>query len=232
MTSRLTAVVYDVPDPAAAARFWARLLDREVWSEPGGELLPGTPSQVGLRFAVADGPKREPVRMHLHLTSDTPADQQRIVADALATGGSHIDVGQLPGEGHIVLADPGSNEWCVIEAGNSFLAGCGPLGEVACDGSRQVGVFWSKALGWPLVWDQDEETAIQAPEGGTKVAWGGPPQAPKLGRNHQRFELSSTDPVAEADRLVELGATLLITPGSDGLELADPDGNEFVLTTR
>lgn len=44
-------------------------------------------------------------------------------------------------------------------------------------------MFWSEALGWPLVWDQDEETAIQSPHGGTKVAWGGPPVAPKVSRS-------------------------------------------------
>lgn len=55
------------------------------------------------------------------------------------------------------------NEFCVIEPGNAFLAGCGFLGEVACDGSREVGLFWSDVLGWPPVWDQDQETAIQSP---------------------------------------------------------------------
>ena len=62
----------------------------------------------------------------------------------------------------MVLADPEGNELCVIEPGNSFLAGCGFVGELACDGSREVGHFWSEALGWPLVWDQDQETAIQS----------------------------------------------------------------------
>nr|WP_255392579.1 VOC family protein [Kineosporia sp. A_224] len=80
-------------------------------------------------------------------------------------------------------------------------ARCGFLGELACDGTRAVGVFWSEALGWPLVWDQDEETAVQSPHGGTKVAWGGPPVAPKVVRNRQRFELAVVD--------------------------GDPDGNEF-----
>ena len=80
-----------------------------------------------------------------------------------------------------MLADPEGNEFCVIEPGNAFLAGCGFLGELACDGTRDVGLFWSEALGWPLVWDQDEETAIQSPRGGTKVAWGGPPVAPNDG---------------------------------------------------
>ena len=69
-----------------------------------------------------------------------------------------------------MLAGPEGNECCVIEAGNRYLAGCGPLGELACDGTRAVGLFWSAALGWPLVWDQDEETVVPSPAGGTKVA--------------------------------------------------------------
>ena len=66
----------------------------------------------------------------------------------------------------------------MIEPGNSFLAGCGFLGELACDGSRDVGLFWSEALGWRLVWDHDQETAIQSEAGGTKIAWGRPARAP------------------------------------------------------
>ena len=66
----------------------------------------------------------------------------------------------------------------MIPSGNSFLAGCGIPGEVACEGPRAVGVFWGEALGWPLVWDENEEIAVQSSNGGTKVAWGGPPVAP------------------------------------------------------
>ncbi len=80
-----------------------------------------------------------------------------------------------------MLADPDRQEFCVIESGSSFLAGCGFLGELACEGTRQVGRFWAEALGWPLVWDEDGETAVQSPHGGTKVAWGGPPLAAKNG---------------------------------------------------
>ena len=75
----------------------------------------------------------------------------------------------------------------------SFLAGCGFLGELACDGTRQVGLLRAAALAWPLVWDEGQETAVQSPHGGTKVAWGGPPVAPKHGRNQQRFDLALTD---------------------------------------
>jgi hypothetical protein len=73
------------------------------------------------------------------------------VARALELGGRHVDVGQRPEEGHVVLADPDGNEFCVIEAGNTFLAGTGFIGALACDGTREVGLFWSEALRWPLV---------------------------------------------------------------------------------
>ena len=131
-----------------------------------------------------------------------------------------------------MLADPGGNAFCVIEPRNAYLAGCGPLGEVACDGSRTVGLFWSEALGWPLVWDQDEETAIQSPLGGTKVAWGGPPVEVDSGWDRQRFDLVTApgEVDAEVDRLVALGADLL-APTAGVAVLRDPDGGLFTLTT-
>jgi hypothetical protein len=51
---------------------------------------------------------------------------------------------------------------------------------------------------------------------------------PKHGRNRQRLDLVTEDAKTEADRLVSLGATVLAERTS-GLELADPDGNEFGL---
>ena len=226
MPARLLTLTFDAHDPARLAEFWAGLLGREVIQESGGALLPGDDVQVGLRFVAADTEKIGRNRVHLHLTSATPDDQPRTVEAALELGATHLDVGQLPEEEHVVLADPEGNELCVIEAGNNFLAGCGFLGELACDGTRDVGLFWAEALGWSLVWDQDDETAIQSPHGGTKVAWGGPPVAPKRGRNRQRFDLTADDVEAEVERLVALGATRLGDRDAD-VELADPDGNEF-----
>lgn len=77
----------------------------------------------------------------------------------------------------------------MIEPGNNYLAGCGFLGELACDGTREVGLFWSNALDWLLVWDQDQETAIQSPDGGTKISWGGEPAAPPEVRRRHRLYL-------------------------------------------
>jgi hypothetical protein len=182
---------------------------------------------VGLRFAAATSAETlGPHRLHLHLTSTSLEDQQRTVETALQLGGRHYDAGQSPDDGFVVLADPSGNLLCVIEPGNNFLAGTGYLGEVTCDGTREVGLFWRDALGWPLVWDQDEETAVQSPLGGTKVSWGGPPVAPKVGRNPQRFDLAAGDVPVEVERLVTLGATRL-GDREGGVELADPDGNEF-----
>jgi len=231
MISPLLTVTFDAHDATRLAQFWAGVLGRKVVEEAGGALLPGDDTQLGLRFVGSPTAKAGPNRMHIHLTSAGLGGQQARVALALGLGATHLDVGQLPEEEHVVLADPEGNEFCVIEPGNNFLAGCGLLGEVACDGTRAVGLFWSAALGWPLVWDQDEETAIQSPNGGTKVAWGGLPSAPKEARNRQRFDLvpADGDHRAEVDRLVSLGATRLEADVDGAVVLADPDGNEFRL---
>jgi hypothetical protein len=230
MPSRLLTLRIDAHDPAQLATFWAGVLGRVVVNDLRGALLQGSDTQVGLRFVASGTERLGPNRVHLHLTSNSPADQLDTVRAALELGARHLDVGQHPEEEHVVLADPEGNEFCVIEPGNSFLAGCGFLGELACDGTRRVGLFWAEALVWPLVWDEDQETAVQSPHGGTKVAWGGPPVAPKRGRNRQRFDLTLThgDPAADVDRLVALGATQL-SRTDDAFELTDPDGNEFSL---
>jgi len=231
MTSRLQALCCEAEDPSRVAGFWAGLLGRELVEDAPGVLLPGDETQVGLRFVPGRPPRTGPERVHLHMTSSEAVDQQQQVATALQLGACHLDVGQRPEEGHVVLGDPEGNAFCVIEAGNVFLAGCGLLGELACEGTRGVGQFWSAALGWPLVWDQDEETAVQSPRGGTKVAWGGPPVAAPRGRERQWFELvpSEGDQQTEIDRLVGLGATRLKVAASGSVSLADPDGNAFTL---
>ena len=240
MTSHLFAVCFDANDPLRLARFWAGVLGRERADDPRDDiaLLPSDDTGFQLRFLPTQEQKTGPNRMHFHLTSTSLEDQQQTVARSLGLGGRHIDVGQRPEEGHVVLADPEGNEFCVIEPGNSFLADCGFLGELACDGSQEVGYFWSKALGWPLVWDQDQETAIQSPRGGSKIAWGGPPVNPKTGKNRLHFDIAPPvdgDQQAEVDRLVSLGATRIdIGQGEvSWVVMADPDGNEFcVLNPR
>jgi hypothetical protein len=226
--SSLVAAAFDAHDPAHVARFWGEMLGRAVVDTSMGPLLRGDGTQLGLRFAPCRVEKVGPNRAHLHLTSTSDADQQHTVEKALGLGARHLDVGQRPEEGHVVLADPGENEFCVIEPDNSFLAGCGFVGELACDGGREVGLFWSQALGWPLVWDRDEETAIQSPRGGTKIAWGGSSATSPVRSFRQRFDLaiSCGDAPSEIERLISLGARRV-----DENTLADPDGTELRLLT-
>lgn len=225
MSSHLDAVTFAVRQPERIARFWAALLG---WEQADAVTLrPGDDTGFRIRFAATDEPKTAQNRAHFDLTSTSPEDQQCTVARALEFGASHVDVGQLPDERHVVLADPEGNEFCVIEPGNAFLAGCGFIGALACDGSQAVGYFWSAALGWPLVWDQDEETAVRSPVGGPKFTWGGPPLMPRTARDRVWFELTPDgDLRTEIDRLIALGAER--RRSDSGLEvLADPDGNEF-----
>ena len=231
MQSQLVAVTYDAQDPARLARFWAALLGREPVDDADGVLLPGADGQLGLRFAADGAAPHRQHRMHLHLTSTSPADQQQTVATAVELGASRLDLGQRPEEGHVVLCDPGGYAFCVIRPGDGFLAGCGHLGELSCDGTRDVGVFWSKALGWPLVWDRNEETAVQSPQGGTKVSWGGEPVSSRRSADRQRLELMAPDGDldAEAERLVGLGARRLRVTAGGVIVLADLDGTEFRL---
>ena len=228
MTLDLYALCIDAKDPARLARFWAAMLAYEPVDDPYDGVVIGGDGGFRLRFRPERAPKTVANLMHFDLTSTSIDDQERTVAKALALGARHLDIGQGDVD-HVVLGDPEGNEFDVIEPGNRFLAGCGFIGALACDGSQAVGYFWARALGWPLVWDENEETAVQSPRGGTKVSWGGPPMAPKIGRNQQRLDLAALDPAAEVQRLVALGATELGNRDG-GVELADTDGNEFLVS--
>jgi catechol 2,3-dioxygenase-like lactoylglutathione lyase family enzyme len=239
VSTDLHAVSMAAHDPALLARFWAGVLRREIVDGPvGPELLPDGDPAFLIRFFRTDQEKQGPNQTHFDLTSTSLDDQQAIVDRALGLGGRYLDIGQSPDEDHVVLADPEGNELCVVGPDNRFLADTAPIGCLSSDGLRDVGVFWSEALGWPLVWDQDTETAIQSPRGGSKVSWGGDPVNPKLGPNRLHLDLSPTadsDQDSEVERLVGLGAVRLdvdhpIALGHGVLPvvvLADPGGNEL-----
>jgi predicted enzyme related to lactoylglutathione lyase len=243
MALTLEAVTFDANDPARLARFWAGVLDWNLVApdqqDPldGAALLPGDDTGFRLRFVPSSTGKSVPNQLHFDLTSTDRADQEQTVARSLVLGARHIDVGQRPEEGHVVLADPEGNEFCVIAPGNDFLADCGFLGALSCDGSQEVGCFWSRALGWPLVWDQDQETAIRSPHGGPKLTWGGPPLPPKTEKRRLHLDLAPSvagGQQAEVERLLSLGATRTDIGQGDvsWVVLADPDGNEFCVLDR
>jgi predicted enzyme related to lactoylglutathione lyase len=240
MTAHLVALAFDANDPVRLAPFWAGVLGWDMVDDPDGgiAILPNDDTGFRIEFFPTQEPKTGPNQMHFDLTSTSLEDQQATVARALGLGGRHLDIGQGPDADHVVLADPEGNEFCVIEPGNNFLAECGFIGALSSDGSQDVGYFWSQALGWPLVWDQDEETAIRSPHGGPKITWGGPPVNPKTGKNRLHFDLAPPaggDQQVEVERLVSLGGKRIDIGQGDvsWVVMADPDGNEFcVLTPR
>jgi catechol 2,3-dioxygenase-like lactoylglutathione lyase family enzyme len=237
MTAQLVALAFSANAPSQLAQFWAHALHWSVrqGNGVGVELVPADGTSFDVLFRPVAGDKVGQNRIHFDLTTSSLGDQTSTVAELLAIGARHIDIGQGPNATHVVLADPEGNEFCVIDPGNEFLATCPRLGAVNCDGTRALGHFWSEALGWPLVWDQDEETAIQAPDGtGPKITWSGPPLMPKLGDERFHFHIA---PAAAAsvpitlEHLHALGATRLdvgaACPGA--IALADVDGNTFCL---
>src|SRR3954447_10415307 len=240
MTSRIDCLSVDANDPLRLARFWAAALRWEIRNESDEEvaLVPTDHTPFGLLFVPVPEPKVGKNRVHLDLTTSSLEDQTASAEQLVALGGRSIDVGQTAADAHLVLADPEGNEFCLIEPTNNFLAGCERLGSITCDGPPVVGYFWSEALGWPLVWDQDEETAIRAPDGaGPFITWG-PPVEPKRSKNRLHLDIApllGDDQQVEVQRLVALGATPIDIGQGDvsWVVMADPGGNEFcVLTPR
>jgi hypothetical protein len=237
MTARLVALAVDAMAPEELARFWAHALRWDVRAADaiGVELIPTDATSFRLRFGPAASEKVGQNRIHFDLTTRSLDDQTNTVAQLLTIGASHIDIGQDPDDTHVVLADIEGNEFCIIEPDNRFLAGCPRLGAVNCDGTHALGCFWSEALGWPLVWDQDEETAIQAPDRtGPKITWSGPPLMPTPGEERFHFHVApepGTSAPTTLDHLVALGATRLDIGHtcSGTTALADVDGNTFCL---
>lgn len=225
MPLELQSVTFESPDPARDAEFWATVLGRSPLVDGDGILLPGSARQLGLRFAPGAAHGSERNRMHVHLSEDVRTQWETIEA-CRAAGGRLRGNGHVPANSYAAMADPVDDEFCVIEDGNRYLEGCGPFGEVTCAGPPEVGHFWSQALGWPLVWEQGEETAIQSPAGGSKVAWSGEWSAPAVGADRQYFVLTADGDEfdREADRLRGLGASSL-----GEAKFRDPGGMKFVL---
>jgi catechol 2,3-dioxygenase-like lactoylglutathione lyase family enzyme len=239
MTCQLVALSIDANDPHRLARFWGAVLGHEVADDPAGgaTLRPRDETEFRLRFVPAPDKRPGLGLGHLHLTSTSPEDQQETAARLIALGARAVDIGQRPEEGHLVLADPEGNDFCIIEPGNRYLAGCGFLAELTCDGSRAVGSFWSDVLGWPLVWDQGLQTAVQSPQGGPKISFDAEGMLPQAGQRGVHFHLAPPehgDQQAEVDRLEALGAARIdIGQGEvSWVVMADPDGREFCVLPR
>ena len=240
MVSKLSALCIDANDLELLAKFWSEALhwqiDADTYKDFGGvQLIPTDGTIFTIDIVPVPEKKVGQNRIHLDLTTTSIDDQNETVNKLIELGGSRIDIGQGADAEHIVMADPEGNEFCIIEPTNSFLANTGRLGAINCDGSKETGYFWSKVLGWPLVWDQDGETAIQSPDGtGPKITWSGFPLIPKTHKNRLHIDVTSVEANGQTDevkRVISLGAhTIDIGQGdASWVVLIDPDDNEFCI---
>jgi predicted enzyme related to lactoylglutathione lyase len=102
------------------------------------------------------------------------------------------------------------------------------------DVERMAG-FWSQALGYRIVPDEDSESVHLHPpaEAGPRAptVWLQACAGPKTGKNRDHPDLvADADPETEAERLVGLGARRVdLGQPADAsfIVLADPEGNEF-----
>ncbi len=241
LSTRLVSLCFDATDPLRLARFWAACLLWEIDDQTAEAiaLVPTDGTRLPFLFVPVREPKAGKSRIHLDLVSESPEHQSEMVRRLITLGAQHVDIGQSSEEEHVVLADPEGNEFCVVLRGD-FLATTDLVGSIVFEPADPVvGRFWSEAAGWPIVYDQDGDTAIRAPDGrGPFVTFGPPTGAAKTGKNRLHLDIAPPadgNQAAEVERLIALGARRVDIGQGDvsWVVMADPEGNEFcVLTPR
>jgi hypothetical protein len=111
---------------------------------------------------------------------------------------------------------------------------------VDCADPRALGEWWATALGWRITFEDDDEVALEPPEGTPEdgvapdLLFLRVPEAKSV-KNRVHLDLRPDDQAAEVARLEALGASRVdIGQGEvSWVVMADPDGNEFcVLAPR
>jgi hypothetical protein len=98
---------------------------------------------------------------------------------------------------------------------------------------RRLAAFWSEVTGYTTVMERDDFVALQAPDkrGVRRILFFQVPE-PKVAKSRVHVDLASTDPKAEVDRLIVLGAKKIEYRqgnGSSWTVMLDPEGNEFCI---
>jgi Glyoxalase-like domain len=99
-----------------------------------------------------------------------------------------------------------------------------------------LGHWWAKALGWIVIYEDEDEVEIRAGEHTLPGLLFGVDPATKAVKNRLHLDFRPDDQAAEVDRLLALGAhraNVGQTEEEPWVVLADPEGNEFcVLSSR
>ena len=232
MALNLVSLSFDANDPEHLADFWAEALGWQQVESVGDEVFvhPTDGTRFGLRFVADATPKTEKNPIHLDLLGESEDDQRAVVERLLGLGATHVDIGQTGEETWSVLADPEGNELCVVRRGE-FLADAPFLSSVIFEpGLPTTGRFWAAALDWPMVFDEDDETAIRAPDGKGPFLTFGPPAVNDTGPGRLHLDVlpsPDSDPETEVARLLTLGASTAAAEDPRWVTLVDPNGNEL-----
>jgi catechol 2,3-dioxygenase-like lactoylglutathione lyase family enzyme len=232
MALTLVSLSFDTNDPEHLAAFWADALGWELDGNTDDEVhaRPNDGTRFGLRFVADPTPKRAKNPIHLDLLGESVEDQHAVVERLLGLGAEHIDIGQSGEETWTVLADPEGNELCVVRRGE-FLADAPFLSSVIFEpGLPATGRFWAEAIGWPVVFDEDEEVAIREPDGRGPFITFGPSAVSNAGSGRLHLDVApseDSDQATEVARLLTLGATTAAEEDPRWVTLVDPNGNEL-----
>jgi predicted enzyme related to lactoylglutathione lyase len=108
---------------------------------------------------------------------------------------------------------------------------------IDCADHDVVAPFWSAMLGWDPVRVNEQYVALRPPPGEDapfSILFQEVPE-PKVVKNRAHIDFDAGDMEAEVARLVGLGATVIAERSLGDLRwtvVADPEGNEFCVTTR
>lgn len=104
---------------------------------------------------------------------------------------------------------------------------------INCDRPHRLASFWAQALDMDVLEDYGSYLQLGRGDSAISVGLQQVPE-PRVGKNRVHFDLHGESREAAAQRLAELGATILGEERPPGLDLvwtvmADPAGNEFCL---
>jgi predicted enzyme related to lactoylglutathione lyase len=257
MTTVLDQIVLDAVDPVALGGWWSELLGWPATLDADGdvELAPPTGEPgVPLLFCRVDDAAAGSQRLHLDLSSGSPAEQRSLVARAEAVGARPVDIGQGDTP-WVVLADPEGGLFCVLEPRPEY-DDAGPVAAVVVETLDPAAAarFWAAATGWDITRQDRRFASLRAPGGaGPALEFlsvdrlpdgknrvhldvaptSGPVADQSQDHDHDRDRDRDRDRDAAVARLVTLGARPLdvgqeAAPGAvRWVVLADPEGAAF-----
>jgi hypothetical protein len=129
MVSRFSEIIIDCHDTRRVAEFWCAVLGYEITemdTDENGELIEISPRKPTAEEIVAGPivpplvfvtvPESKTIKNRIHIdVNPIDSSQEDEVARLEALGAKRIDVGQ--GDVHwVVMADPESNEFCVLRS--------------------------------------------------------------------------------------------------------------------